>query len=165
MVVGDRITKYAHFYALPHPFKASTIVVAFMETIKKLHENPKIIKSDRDPIFIGNFQTKLFFCLSTQLANRLSYHTQYDGNTEIVNKCLEGYIRCFASDKQTQWVKNLMMTFFKLHKTFVTLLCASSSNGHRTKHILNFMDDNTDVKVLQNHSQHFDDEIPEENQF
>eukprot|EP00253_Pinus_taeda_P008739 PITA_08739 len=43
MVVVDRLTKYAHFSALSHPFKASTISTAFMETIQKLHGNPKII--------------------------------------------------------------------------------------------------------------------------
>jgi hypothetical protein len=39
MVLVDRITKYAHFCALSHPFKASTIVATFMETIQKLHGN------------------------------------------------------------------------------------------------------------------------------
>ena len=57
MVVVDRHTKYAHFYSLSHPFKANTVSTAFMETIQKLHGNPKIIVSDRDPIFIGNFWT------------------------------------------------------------------------------------------------------------
>ena len=57
MVVVDRLTKYAHICALYHPFKASTISNAFMETIQKLHENPKIIVSDKDPIFAGNFWT------------------------------------------------------------------------------------------------------------
>ena len=57
MVVVDRLTKYAHFCALSHPFKASTVSTAFMETIQKLHGNPKIIVSDRDPIFIGHFWT------------------------------------------------------------------------------------------------------------
>jgi len=57
MVVVDRLTKYAHFCALSHPFKANTISTAFMETIQKLHGNPKIIVNDRDPIFIGNFWT------------------------------------------------------------------------------------------------------------
>jgi hypothetical protein len=32
MVVVDQLTKYAHFFSLSHPFKASTIVVSFMET-------------------------------------------------------------------------------------------------------------------------------------
>jgi len=57
MVIVDRLTKYAHFFALSHPFKASTIVAAFMETIQKLHGSPKIIVSDRDPIFTGHFWT------------------------------------------------------------------------------------------------------------
>eukprot|EP00253_Pinus_taeda_P031067 PITA_31067 len=43
MVVVDRLTKYAHFCALAHQFKASTVSTAFMETIQKLHGNPKII--------------------------------------------------------------------------------------------------------------------------
>jgi hypothetical protein len=57
MVIVDRLIKYAHFCALSHPFKASTVVTAFMETIQKLHGSPKIIVSDRDPIFIGHFWT------------------------------------------------------------------------------------------------------------
>ena len=62
MVVVDRLTKYAHFYALSHPFKASTSVATFMETIHKLHGNLKIIASDRDPIFFGKFWIELFPC-------------------------------------------------------------------------------------------------------
>ena len=51
MVVVDRITKYAHFCALSHPFKVGTVANAFMETIQKLHGNPNIIVSNRDLIF------------------------------------------------------------------------------------------------------------------
>ena len=108
MVVVDRLTKYAHFCALSHPFKEITVATAFMETIQfRLHGNPNIIVSDKDPTFTGNFWAKLFSCLGTQLAHSSSYNPQSDGQTEIVNKCLEGYLRCFVSDKQTQWVKLL----------------------------------------------------------
>ena len=55
MVVIDRLTKYAHFYALYHPFSASTVVTTFMDTKQKLHGNPKIIVINRDTFFIGNF--------------------------------------------------------------------------------------------------------------
>ena len=79
MVVVDRRTKYAHFCAVSHPFKASTVATTFMETIQILHANLKIIVSDRDPIFNGNFWTKLFYCLGTQLAHSSSYHPQSDG--------------------------------------------------------------------------------------
>jgi hypothetical protein len=57
MVIVDRITKYTHFCALSHPFKASTVATTFMETVQKLHGSPKIIVSDRDPIFTGHFWT------------------------------------------------------------------------------------------------------------
>ena len=43
MVLVDRLTKYAHFCALSHPFNASTVATAFMETVQKLHGTPKII--------------------------------------------------------------------------------------------------------------------------
>ena len=99
MVVVDILTKYAHFCALSHPFKASIVYTTFMETIQKLHGNPKIIVSDRDPIFTINFWTELFSCLGTQLAHSSSYHPQSDGKNAIVNKCLEGYLHCFVSDK------------------------------------------------------------------
>ena len=68
MVVVDRLTKYAHFCALSHPFKESTVTNYFMEKLQKLHCTPNIIVSDRDPIFTGNFWTDLFVCLGTQLA-------------------------------------------------------------------------------------------------
>ena len=60
-----------------------------METIQKLRGNPNIIISDKDSIFTGNFWTELFSCLGTQLAHSSSYHPQYDGQNEIVKKCLE----------------------------------------------------------------------------
>ena len=101
MVVVDRLTKYAHFCALSHPFTSSTIATTFINTVQKLHGIPKIIVSDRDTIFKGRFWIKLFSCLVTQLAHSSSYHPQLDGKTEIVNKCLEGYLRCFGSNKQT----------------------------------------------------------------
>ena len=57
MVVVDRLTKYAHFCALSHPFKECTFPTSFMETIQNLHGNPNIIVRNTDPIFSGNFWT------------------------------------------------------------------------------------------------------------
>ena len=65
MVVVDRLTKYAHFCALSHPFKESTNATTFMDTIQKLHGNPRVILSDIDPIFTGNFWRELFSFLGT----------------------------------------------------------------------------------------------------
>ena len=51
MVVVDRITKYAHFCELFHPFKASIVATTFMDRIQKLHGSPRVIVSNRNPIF------------------------------------------------------------------------------------------------------------------
>jgi hypothetical protein len=120
MVIVDRLTKNAHFCALSHPFKASTVSTTFMETVQKLHGSPKIIVSDRDPIFTGHFWTELFSCLGTQLAHSSSYHPKSNGQTEIVNKCLEGYLHCFVSDKQTQWFKWLPLAEWLYNTSFHT---------------------------------------------
>ena len=118
MVVVDRLTKYAHFYALSHPFKVSTFATTFMDTIQKLHRTPKIIVSERDPIFTRNFLTELFSCLGTQLSHTLSYHPQFDGKTETMNKCLEGYLCFFVLDKQIQWVKWLTLAEWWYNTSF-----------------------------------------------
>jgi hypothetical protein len=55
MVISDRLTKYAHFCALSHPFKSSTFSTAFMETVQNLHGSANIIVSGRDPIFTRHF--------------------------------------------------------------------------------------------------------------
>jgi transposase InsO family protein len=118
MVIVDILMKYAHFCALSHPFKSSTIYVAFLETVQKLHGIPKIIVSDRDPIFTGHFWTKLFSCLGTQLAHSSSCHPQSNGKTKIMNKFLEGYLRFYVSDKQTQWFKWLPLAEWWYNTSF-----------------------------------------------
>ena len=86
---------------LSHPFNASIVVAAFIETMDKLHGNLKIIVSNIDPIFTWKYWIKLSSCLGTELAHSSSYHPQSDGKTEIENKCLEVYLHCFVADKQT----------------------------------------------------------------
>ncbi|OIT19786.1 hypothetical protein A4A49_52345 [Nicotiana attenuata] len=48
MVVVDKLSKYAHFLALKHPYTAQTVARAFSDNIVKLHGFPEAITSDRD---------------------------------------------------------------------------------------------------------------------
>lgn len=51
-VVVDRLSKYAHFTALNHPYLAFLVAQLFVENIFKLHGMPQSIVNDRDPVFL-----------------------------------------------------------------------------------------------------------------
>jgi len=55
MVVVDKLSKYAHFCTLRHPFTLPLVAQAFMDQIFKLHGMPTSIVSDHDPTFTNNF--------------------------------------------------------------------------------------------------------------
>ena len=52
MVLVDRLTKYAHFCPLSHPYKSSKVSIAFMEAIQKLHGNPIYITQMNNSLMI-----------------------------------------------------------------------------------------------------------------
>jgi hypothetical protein len=100
MVVVDCLSKYAHLCSLQHLFTTSMVAQIFMDQVFKLHGMPYSIVFYRDPTFTSNFWQELFKLQDTQLHVSTTYHPQTDGQTEVVNKCLETYLRCFASEKK-----------------------------------------------------------------
>ena len=77
----------------------------FFREIFRLHGLPKTIISDRDSCFMGRFWQELFRLVGTKLTLSTSYHPQTDGQTEIVNKWLEGYLLNYVSGQQRAWLK------------------------------------------------------------
>ncbi|GKD51321.1 putative mitochondrial protein [Tanacetum coccineum] len=61
LVVVDRLSKYAHFIPVTHPYTSKTISQLFLDHIYKLHGLPKSIVSDRDKVFMS-----LFWCVTRE---------------------------------------------------------------------------------------------------
>ena len=78
-VVVDRVSKYAQ---------------AYLDNVFKLHGWPRTIVSDRDFVFLRNFWKRLFSLYGIEFLLSSSYLPQTDGQPEVVNRCLEPYLRC-----------------------------------------------------------------------
>lgn len=111
-MIVDRLTKGAHFVLLKPKFTARVVADDFVSTVVKLHGFPNHIVSDRDPIFFSSFWRGVMLHSGTQLHYSSAYHPQTDGQTEVVNRCLEQYLRAFTVDQPSAWVDFLPMAEF-----------------------------------------------------
>jgi hypothetical protein len=125
LVAVDRLTKYAHFMPLKHPYTSSSVALVFFNNIVKLHGIPKTIVSDRDKVFTSNVWKELFRLLDTQLCTSSSYHAPTGGQSERVDQCLETYLRCAVSSTPKPWLKWLPLAELWYNSSYHTSLKCS----------------------------------------
>ena len=122
LVVVDRLSKAAHFIALQHPYTAVTVAQQFLNQVFKLHGMPTSIVSHKDPVFTSQFWQELFKLCNVKIKLSTAYHPQTDGQTEVVNRCLENYLRCVCIDQPRQWVSNLPLAEWWYNTNYHTAL-------------------------------------------
>lgn len=104
-VVVDKLTTFAHFFAIPIRYTTAQVTELFFRKIFRLHGLPKNIVSDRDIRFMRGFWQEFFRLVGTELTPSTSYHVQRNGQTKRVNQWLEGYLRNYVTGQQRTWIR------------------------------------------------------------
>lgn len=95
LVVVNRFSKGIHLGMLPTQHSTHSVAMLFMDIVGKFHGMPRSLISDRDPLFMSHFWQDLFRLSGTTLRMSSAYHPQTDGQTEVLNRTLEQYLRAY----------------------------------------------------------------------
>jgi hypothetical protein len=104
-VMVESLTKFAHLFSMSSKYSTTQVAELFFKEVFQLHGLPKTIVNDRDSRFMGGFWQDLFKLVGAKLTPSTSYYPQTDGQTEIVNKWLKGYLRNYVSRQLKAWIK------------------------------------------------------------
>eukprot|EP00737_Agarophyton_chilense_P002170 gb/GEZJ01002467.1/.p1 GENE.gb/GEZJ01002467.1/~~gb/GEZJ01002467.1/.p1 ORF type:complete len:321 (-),score=19.04 gb/GEZJ01002467.1/:658-1620(-) len=99
----DRLSRRVRFVACKETDKATDIAQVFFRNIFPHHGLPDSLISDRDPRFVSAFWKALMDLCGVESRMSSARHPQTDGASEVMNRMIEKYIRCFCSFEQTDW--------------------------------------------------------------
>lgn len=99
----DRLSRRVHFIPSRTNDTAEDAARSFFRYIMPHHGLPDAIISDRDPKFTSKFWKELMNLCGVKLRMSSSRHPQTDGASEVMNRMVENYIRCYCEHKQRDW--------------------------------------------------------------
>jgi len=119
LVIVDRLTKLVRFIPCKSTITAEEAAKLFIKYVFKDFGLAKTMLSDRDSLFISKFWQTLFKQLGTILPMSCGYHPKTDGQTEVMNKTLEGMLRPYvgAPHRQQLWEEYLPLVEFAYNST------------------------------------------------
>ncbi|GJT95309.1 putative reverse transcriptase domain-containing protein [Tanacetum coccineum] len=117
-VIGDRLTKSAHFIPTRATNSMETLTRLYIKEIVSRHGVPISIISDRDSHFTSRFWQSLQSALGTQLDMSTAYHPETDGQSERTIQTLEDMLRACVIDFGKGWEKHLPLVEFSYNNSY-----------------------------------------------
>ena len=103
-------------------YSLDKLVELYIKEIVRLHGILVSIISDRDPRFTSRFWGKFQEALGTRLNFSTTFHSQTDGQLEIVIQVLEDMLRSCVIDNEVSWDKHIPLVELvynnKFHSSF-----------------------------------------------
>jgi len=130
MVVVDIFSKMIHFIPCRKISDATYVAHLFFMKVVRLHGLHKSIVSDRDVKFTGHFWHTLWKMLGTQLDFSSAYHSQTDGQMEVVNRSFGNLLRSLTGENSWLCDRALAQAEFTYNDS------ANHSTGHNPFQIL-----------------------------
>ena len=120
-VFVDRLTNMVRLAATTTEVSAETAANLLVQHVVRHHGLPTSIVSDRDVRFTSKFYRHLTARWGVQLKMSTAYHPQTDGQTEVMNRALEDYLRSYTKLSQDQWDELLAMAEFAMNNSKTVL--------------------------------------------
>ena len=117
LVVVDRLTKQAIFIPTTKSMAAPDVASLFVQHVVRVHGLPQTLVSNRDPVFISHFWTRLLELRGIRANRSTAFHPQTDGQTERLNSVLEQYLRIYCDYQQTDWASLLPLAEFSYNNS------------------------------------------------
>lgn len=108
-VVGDRLTKLAHFLPIQKTDSLDKLAQLYINEIVRLHGIPIYIVSDWDTRFTTRFWEALQCSLGTRLDINNAFHPQTDGQSERTIQILEDMLLACVLDFCGNWDDHLLI--------------------------------------------------------
>jgi hypothetical protein len=115
--VVERFSNMAHFIPCHKKNDATHIANFFLREVARLHGFSRSIVSDRDTKFVGHVWRTLWKRLGTNLSFISTYHSQTDGQTEVLNMSLGNFLRSLVIEQGRQWDQILAQEKFAFNNS------------------------------------------------